>query len=234
MKKKTLFAATALAALLSAPAFAQGGTQDQSDAPVQWDDEQTTVIIDEDDARSSATSSRSPSDNRGLDIMAGGGVEGYLGGFRGEVNPGLGWSVVARGQPTKIVGFELGYSGGMNEIDSDFSGSDQGATGGLDLVRNGGHAAVNVMAPTPGVQPYAMAGIGIDRYNFRGTEGDLGFQDDTSGSVPLGVGLRSEFAGLTADLRFNYDVMFDQEFSPVDSNAGDGRYSGLLHLGGSF
>ncbi len=229
MKRKTFLAGAAAAALLASPAFAQSGT---GSGMSQWDEDETAVIIEQEEQQT--RTARAPSDSRGLDIMLGGGVEGYLGGFRGEVDPGLGWSVVARGQPTRIVGFELGYSGAVNELDNSFAGSDQGATGGFDLVRNGGHAAVNVAAPTPVVQPYAMAGIGIDRYTFRGGEGQLGFQDDTSGSVPLGVGLKSNLGGLTADLRFNYDMLFDDEFSPVDSGAGDGRYSGLLHIGGRF
>jgi hypothetical protein len=208
MKTKRWLTAAALALGTAAPAWAQGESITPPLTMPAWN-------------------------QPAVNLMIGGGVEGYLGGFSGELNPGPGWSVVTGGQATRLWGFELGYSGAVNDLSAEVAGED-GATGGADLVRHGGHAAISLNAPTVGLQPYALAGVGLDRYTFRAEQGAFGYRNDTSGAVPLGVGIRAGLGPLSADLRFNYDVLFGDRFSPVDSNIGDGRYSGLLHVGGRF
>ncbi len=229
MNWKRLALAGALAALAAGPVWAQ---TDETWVPEPTTEEEA-VIIEEPTASAEDFRMSEERDEPMLHVMAGGGVEGYMGDFRGQVNPGPGWSVVASGNATRALGFEVGYSGAANNLDAQVAG-EGGATNGADLLRNGGHAAVTLSAPTPGIQPYALAGIGIDRYTVRGDTDAFGYEDDTSGNVPLGVGIRTGVGNFTADLRFNYDVLFQDDFAPVDSNAGDGRYSGLLHLGGRF
>jgi hypothetical protein len=233
MRAARYLAAAVFAVALAGPAVAQEA-EDRWDSPVMTEQEeraiQEPVALADPDERPQRFSERQ--DSR-LSVMAGAGVEGYLGQFRGEINPGPGWSVAVGGQATGVLGFEVGYSGAANDLDAALAGPG-GETTGADIVRNGGHAALTLSAPTPAVQPYVMGGIGIDRYTFRGAEGAQGYSDDTSGAVPLGVGFRTGVGNFTADLRFNYDVLFNDEFSPLDTDGGDGRYSGLLHLGGRF
>jgi hypothetical protein len=171
---------------------------------------------------------------RGLTVTVGGGIEGYTGGLAPEINPGPAYGVQAEIRPSRVLGLELGYNGAVNELDSRVA--PLGGTDGPDLVRNGGQAALTVGLTAAPLQPYILGGIGFSDYNFRGAASSFGaFSDDTVGNVPVGVGLRTHVGSFTADLRANYNFLFDQDFSPVDSNFNEnGRYSGTLNIGGTF
>ncbi|MBI3183914.1 MAG: outer membrane beta-barrel protein [Myxococcales bacterium] len=185
---------------------------------------------------------RERADMRGLTVMVGGGVEGYTGDLSPQLNPGPAWSVTAAFKPTRMVGIELGYSGAVNEIDNGRGeGLGPGATSGADIMRNGGSAVATLGLSPTRVQPYLLAGVGIDRYNVRGGQ-DEGFSSDTLAHVPLGAGLRTHVGNFTADARFGYSLMFDQDFASVvkdrdvlgvDSTSG-GRYLGTINLGATF
>ena len=171
---------------------------------------------------------------RGLTLTVGGGVEGYTGALAPEINPGPAYGVQADIKPSKVFGLELGYSGAVNNLDPRVG--DIGASG-PDLVRNGGQAALTFgLAATP-VQPYVLGGVGFSDYNFRGAgAAAAGFRDDMVGNVPVGAGLRTHIGDFTADLRANYNFLFDQDFATrVDSGLNEnGRYSGTLNIGGTF
>jgi len=92
---------------------------------------------------------------------------------------------------------------------------------------------VLIGTPTP-VQGYVIGGIGIDHYNFRGTQGEFGYSNDTSGSVPVGLGVRAHAEHFTADARVGYDALFSDDFSPVNNNIVEGRWTGLVQVGGTF
>jgi hypothetical protein len=69
----------------------------------------------------------------------------------------------------------------------------------------------------------------------RGASTSLGYQDNTNGYVPAGVGLRYNMGKLlTADARVDYNIPFGQDFAPVNTGIGSGRYQGLLQLGGTY
>jgi hypothetical protein len=171
---------------------------------------------------------------RGLTLMVGGGVEGYTGALAPEINPGPAYGVTAAIKPSKVFGIELGYSGAVNNLDESV-GNLTGANG-PDLVRNGGQAALTFGLGAAPVQPYVLGGIGFSDYNFRGGgAAAAGFGDDMVGNVPVGAGLRTHIGSLTADLRANYNFLFDQDFVGVDDGLnGNGRYSGTLNIGGTF
>ncbi|MBZ4418042.1 hypothetical protein [Myxococcus sp. RHSTA-1-4] len=175
-------------------------------------------------------------DMTGLTLLAGGGLEGYTGELGSQLNPGATAGVRAALKPNKIVGLELGYSGAVNDID--IVGTDDNATDGPDLVRNGGDAVLTLGLLTSAWQPYVLGGIGINDYNFRGGQ-TLGYSDDTVGSVPAGVGLRGHVGHFTVDARANYNFLFDKEFAPgVESSGGDfeegGSYQAVVNVGGTF
>jgi len=174
-------------------------------------------------------------DMRGLTLTVGGGVEGYTGALAPEINPGPAYGVQADIKPSKVFGLELGYTGAVNNLDTRVG--DLSGTSGPDLVRNGGQAALTFgLAATP-VQPYLLGGVGFSDYNFRGGGATAaGFRDDTVGNVPVGAGLRTHIGNFTADLRANYNFLFDQDFAPtIDTGLSEnGRYSGTLNIGGTF
>ena len=177
----------------------------------------------------------SNADMRGLTLMVGGGVEGYTGALAPEINPGPAYGVTAAIKPSKVFGLELGYSGAVNNLDG-AGGLDLGDGGGPDLVRNGGQAAVTFGLGAAPVQPYVLGGVGFSDYNFRNAGAAAsGFSDDMVGNVPVGAGLRTHIGNFTADLRANYNFLFDQEFAGVDDGLSEnGRYSGTLNIGGTF
>ena len=168
----------------------------------------------------------------GLYVLLGGGAEGYTGDLSSELNPGFAYGATVGYRPTKILGLELNYNGGLSDIDTFGPG---GAAEGADLVRNAGQAAVTLGFTPTKLQPYVMGGIGIENYNARGLSPVAGYTDDTHGYVPAGVGLRYNLGTLlTADARVSYNVPLSQDFAPIDNGLFDGRYQALLQLGGTY
>ncbi|QSQ27575.1 outer membrane beta-barrel protein [Pyxidicoccus parkwayensis] len=169
---------------------------------------------------------------RGPYFLLGLGAEGYTGKLAPSLNPGLSYEAIIGYRASEILGVEAGYSGGVNDLDP---GSGSGV-GGPDIIRNGAQAAINVgFIPHARLQPYALAGIGIERYSVR-TGVSVRFFDDTGGYVPVGLGLRYKLnQSLSAEARATYSALFSQDFAPVtNEDVLDGRYQGLLQLGGTF
>ena len=177
---------------------------------------------------------------RGVSVVVGGGVEGYTGDLAPQINPGPTWGARVAIRPTKVLGLELGYSGAANNIDNSRGEFTSGAVGGPDIVRNGGEAAVTVGLAAAAVQPYLLGGVGYSHYNVR-APGE-GFRSDNTGNIPVGAGLRTQVGAFTADARFGYSILFNNEFAQnvaprdvagINSTSG-GRYNGTVNLGTTF
>ncbi|QRK10485.1 hypothetical protein JQX13_10550 [Archangium violaceum] len=167
----------------------------------------------------------------GVYVLLGGGTEGYTGTNASALNPGFAYGATVGVKPSRMLGFELNYNGAFNDVDLAGPG---GTADGADIMRQGGQAAITLGLTTTKLQPYVLGGIGIQNYNVRGTSPVFGFEDDTSGYVPAGVGLRYNIGPLiTADARVDYNIPFAQDFAP-DNDVGDGRYRALLQLGGTY
>ncbi|WP_235217153.1 outer membrane protein [Archangium violaceum] len=167
-------------------------------------------------------------DMRGLSVLVGAGIEGYTGGLAPAINPGATVGVMAGLRPSKVLGIELGYSGAVNNLDTDVGGS------GPDIVRNGAVANLTVGLTAAPIQPYLLGGFGMNWYNIRNGLG-AGFVDDTSSRVPVGVGLRTHIGDFTADARVNYNILLSEDFAPaVDDAFTTGSYQGTINLGGTF
>jgi hypothetical protein len=202
--------------------------------PPATESTQPIVVVQQDDPEQD----QKERNNRFIDRFkfgVGGGVEGYTGVLNDRVNAGPTWGVNMATQPIRGFGVELGYTGAVNEVNGDLATAPDHLTNGADIVRNGGHAAVTFALPTPWIQPYALGGVGIDYYNVRGTNPGIVFQDDTSGRVPLGLGIKGHAGNFSADLRAQYNVLFDQQFAEAVPGENDGGgYSGMLTLGARF
>lgn len=172
--------------------------------------------------------------NQGVALTANGGVEGYTGTLAPRVDAGGSWGVMLTGQPNKIVGLELGYSGAVNNID------DPAASGG-QIVRNGGTANLKFSLYPSVVEPYLFGGVGFAHNTVTHTahlEG--GYRGDTFGMIPVGGGLNFHIGKFTAGARGSYDFLFSRNFSP-NSHTGFGFgsaypniWSATGQLGGQF
>jgi Outer membrane protein beta-barrel domain len=186
----------------------------------------------QDDEQSAYRAAEELESETGLYVLLGGGVEGYTGELAPSLNPGLAYGATVGYKPTKILGVELGYNGGLSDIDIFGPG---GAAEGADIVRNAGQAAVTIGITPTVLQPYVLGGIGIENHNVRDLAPVAGYDDATNAYVPAGVGLRYNIGSLfTADARVSYNFQLSQDFAPIDNDVFDGRYQALLQLGGTY
>lgn len=168
-------------------------------------------------------------------IRVGGGMEGQTGVLRSQLTEGPMWSATAAVQPLSFMGLEATYSGATANVDSDQAGiSSGGVVKGADFIRNGGQVAATINAPSRFVQPYVLGGVGVDRYTFRGVN-NAQFKDDTAGRVPLGAGIKATSGMFVADLRANYNALFNQDFAVAPGQTKNGgTYDLGLQIGGQF
>jgi len=181
-------------------------------------------------------------DMRGLVVTLGGGVEGYSGRLRSQIDPGLAWGVSAILKPSKVFGLELGYTGAANEIGNDGMFNDTAeAHKGADIIRNGARAVATMGLTATPVQPYALFGLGLDRYDVRAET--TRFRDDWNANIPLGGGVRTHLGNFTADLRGTYSVLVNSDFAASEGASNEligqqflnaGRWTGSLQLGTTF
>lgn len=181
---------------------------------------------------------KNKNDTKGVSVLVGGGVEGYTGALAPQLKPGPTAGVTVAFRPSSVFGLELGYTGALNNLDSDRAAEIEADTNGPDLVRNGGTAVATLSLFPTAWQPYVLGGIGISDYSFR-HGASLGYKDDAVGTVPAGVGLRGHVGHFTVDARANYNFLFDKDFAPgIDSGGGDfgngGSYQGTVSVGGTF
>jgi hypothetical protein len=176
---------------------------------------------------------------RGFTLMAGGGVEGYTGDLAPQINAGPSWRVTAAAKPTKVLGIELAYSGAVNELKGNGVVGLEGR--GADIVRNGVDALATLALSATPVQPYVLGGFGVSRYSVRDGLQVMGFQSDTSERIPLGGGLRTHFGQFTADARFDYHLLINENFatrvsenSLVKNSVSGGSYQGTVAFGATF
>lgn len=207
--------------ILAAVALTAGGAavaQTQTEVEIETDEER----IDEPEQRT----------QRFMGVRLGGGVEGHTGDLNDVVTAGPTWGVAVDVSPWRAFNVELGYSGSTAEVE-DAIAPGEGLTSGPDVIRNGGHVALSIGPPTA-IQPYALAGLGLDYYSLRGDPG-APYDSGLSTSLPLGVGVRGDLGRLSADLRLAYSAMFGDTFAGQGDNGfTDGRIAGTLQVGGTF
>ena len=182
----------------------------------------------------------SRADMRGVTVLVGGGVEGYTSTLGSDLNPGVAYGATVALRPTKVLGLELGYTGSVHTFDRNVVSTSN--TWGPDVIRNGAQAVATLGLTAAPIQPYVLAGVGLSRYDVRGTA--AGFHDDTVGNVPLGGGLRLHMGSFTADARLDYNVLFDQQFAsnvptadvstPLTTFSKGGSYVGTLNFGATW
>lgn len=175
-----------------------------------------------------------PSTMKDLSVLLGGGFAGFTGGLGDNLQVGPAWGATVALKPTKRLGAEIAYTGATHEFDLKNSSSG-GAGSGADVVRNGGHIAGTLGLLPTALQPYVLAGIGVNRYDVRNPI--AGFADSSSGYVPLAGGLRINRGAFTADARLGVNVQFADELgvNPATNEDINGTYyDGMIRMGARF
>jgi hypothetical protein len=155
-----------------------------------------------------------------------GGVGNYTGGLANFVNAGPSWGLTLNLQPLNILGFEVGYEGAHNGIDS----------GPLDLslTRHGVSGLVKLALPfIEVVKPFVGAGIGG---SYILVDGALvgGYSSDLVGEVPLVAGLEFNAESVTAGVRATYRLLLDENLSEQIDRPRGGFFDVALTLGLRF
>jgi hypothetical protein len=180
-----------------------------------------------------------PSEDHPFTFKLNGGVEGFSSHLAPRIDVGATYGVAVGYDASRVWGLEAGYSGAVHEIKTSTTGGVDTNPGGSDLMRNGGYFAAMPGLTIPlghdggaTLKPYALGGIGADRYDARGASKAFGYKDQTVGNVPFGLGIQGRIGAVMADARFNYAWEFGNQFSVFDENPL--RYQGTLQIGAAF
>ena len=173
----------------------------------------------------------------GVSVLVGGGVEAYTGSLSSHLELGPAWSFILGLHPTPVFGIELVYQGALSSLRTD-----SGSTGGADVIRHGGQANVTFAFGAWQVQPFILAGLGIEHYSVSDAARAAGFSDGTGGYIPVGGGLRFRVQGVTVDLRGSWQLPFNDPLFPggrgqntlgLDTGSYQ-RWNAALSIGGTL
>ena len=181
---------------------------------------------------------QAPSEEHPVVVKLSGGFEGYAGTLAPRIKYGPTYGLSVLYDMSRVFGFEVGYTGSASQLKTANTGGPVDASG-IDLLRNGGYlAALPGMTFVLGshggasLKPYALGGIGADRYSPRSKAQGVGYQNATVANVPFGAGLQARVGDVIADARFNAAWEFGNAFSPFTDNPI--RYATTLQIGASF
>jgi len=176
----------------------------------------------------------------GVSVLVGGGVEGYTGSLSSRVALGPAWTFILGLHPTSVFGIELAYQGALQSLKDGSTGS--GTSGRADIVRHAGQANVTFAFGAWQVQPFVLAGVGINHYSVSDEAKAVGFSDGTGGYVPVGGGIRFRVQSVVVDLRGSWQLPFSDPLAPggtgqdtlgLDTGSYR-RWNATLSVGGTF
>jgi hypothetical protein len=141
----------------------------------------------------------------GVSLQAGGGVTDFTGSTsRAETDTGGYWDVRAVFGTRSFLGAELAYVGSSRGLST---GAVLGSN--ASLVSHGGEGTLRFQLPFASsdgllLEPFAFAGVGWSRYNFRNLSAGVTSSSDSVGTVPVGGGLVVGYRGFMVDARITY------------------------------
>lgn len=174
----------------------------------------------------------------GIGVIVGGGVEGFTNDIADDVTDiGGSWDLRVEFGTRFPLSVEAAYVGTAQGIDG-LTGSDSGTLIGTTV-----EAALkfNVDTGSP-FRPFAFGGLGWRRYDVTGavfTTADVGIRDQDNLMVfPLGGGLRYDYRGIGADLRFTFRPAIEEDLI-IDTSRDSGAaamhtWNVSAHVGGNF
>ena len=171
---------------------------------------------------------------QGISLQGGAGVEGYTSTFAPRLAVGPTWQALVGFRFTRAFGLELGYNGATTHVKT-------GGVAGPNLTRNGVHAVATFGLSETLVQPYVLAGVGIDWYSAAQGADVYGFFSDRTYNIPVGAGLRLHIpdSPLFVDLRGTYSFLFNERFAgrygqvnaTNSDNFNGGRWAATANIG---
>jgi hypothetical protein len=171
-------------------------------------------------------------------VLIGGGVEGYTGSLSSRLAVGPAWNFILGFHPSSVFGIELAYQGALQSLE----GGPAGNSGRADIIRHAGQANVTFAFGAWQVQPFVLAGVGINHYSVSDEAKALGFSEGTGGYIPVGGGIRFRAGGAIVDLRGSWQLPFSDPLAPggtgqntLGLNTGSyQRWNASLNIGGTF
>lgn len=195
-----------------------------------------TVIIPPDETpMTSEPQEYLPASRLGIGLMAGGGVQDFVGSTISDMTGTAGfWDVRAIFGTRSVVGLEAAYVGSAQSIDA--LGLDSDAT----LVSNGLEGDIRIHAPLAYqgtlMEPYAFGGVGWQRYDIVNTAvatASLSDNDDVV-TFPVGAGFAAGYRGFLADVRFTYRWVEDANLLEPSGGGSLTNWNLGAHLGYEF
>ncbi|MDY7229382.1 outer membrane beta-barrel protein [Hyalangium rubrum] len=163
-----------------------------------------------------------------LNVFLKGGVSDYTGDLGDDVSTGPAWGLAVNVQPTRILGFELGYDGSKNDVNNDLLPD-------ASFTRHGGTGLVKLAPPLlEKVKPFVGAGLGV---SYISVDGGAGLYDsDIVEEVPVAAGIEFNSGAVTAGLRATYRLLVDENVANDVSlgNPQGGLFDASFTLGGRF
>ena len=176
----------------------------------------------------------------GVSVLLGGGVEGYTGSLSSRLAVGPAWNFILGIHPTSVFGIELAYQGAFQSLKGGDAGS--GDSGRADIIRHAGQANVTFAFGAWQVQPFVLAGVGINHYSVSDEARDLGFSEGTGGYIPVGGGIRFRVGGAIVDARGSWQLPFSDPLFPGGTGQNTlgldtgsyRRWNATVSIGGRF
>lgn len=175
----------------------------------------------------------------GVSVLFGGGVEAYTGSLSSRLALGPAWTFILGIHPSSVFGIELAYQGALQSLKN---GDGSGNSGRADIIRHAGQANVTFAFGPWQVQPFVLAGVGINHYSVSDQAKAVGFSEGTGGYIPVGGGIRFRVGGATMDLRGSWQLPFSDPLAAggtgqntLGLDTGNyRRWNASLNIGGTF
>jgi hypothetical protein len=145
-----------------------------------------------------AASYREPDRDLGMELMLGGGVQGFIESAAREfTDVGGAWNVRLGIGNEQVLGAEIGYLGAAQNVTA--LGLDQEAF----LLTTGAEAAARLNVLTGPVQPYVLGGAGWTNFRVTGDDFNNSSIEDSENVVhiPVGVGIGGRIEEVRLDAR---------------------------------
>lgn len=165
-----------------------------------------------------------------VNVLLEAGVGDYTGGLSNYTSAGPSWGVIVNLQPSNVIGWEIGYAGSRNMLETDVAGISPA------LTRNGAHGMVKLGLPfIEKVKPFAGVGFGAS-YASVSEEGGGLYQSDFMEEIPFAAGLEFNTGALTAGVRASYHWLIDEGFADPAAlgNPEGGFMDATLNIGARF